>query len=240
MTAACFLILVSLFLPNGVSAQEQRPDSANTDEMKAGELKRGEMKPGDMSGHEMQPGEMQGMPAMRMSDPDAATVQTILAGWKAKPREVAGKIIAKYGRPQEANSQALVWRDNGPWKRTILINEEIPHEFPIPHKDMLEQVINYRVEPEKSDELAEYDGSVIVERTRGEISARCDKEEANFLALNLANDIVTGKKSADEARTFYAEAVIQKKHPEYMKGLVFTPATANAGDPDQPSPLAKP
>ena len=45
--------------------------------------------------------------------------------------------------------------------------------------------------PEVLD-LARFDGSVIVERTRGEIGARCDKEEMNYLALNLAHDIVTG------------------------------------------------
>jgi hypothetical protein len=53
------------------------------------------------------------------------------------------------------------------------------------------------VPPDKFDELAEYDGSVIVERTKGEIAARCDLEGANFLALNLAHEIVTGKRSVD-------------------------------------------
>ena len=160
-------------------------------------------------------------------------VETILAGWKSKPAEVARTMITKYGQPQEATANVLIWRNNGPWKRTVLINEEIPHEFPIPHVDVLEQVIDYRVDPEKFDELAEYDGSVIVERTRGEISARCDKEEANFLALNLANDIVTGEKDVAEARAFYAEAVIEKKHPEYMQGLVFEVPSGETGDTDE-------
>lgn len=42
---------------------------------------------------------------------------------------------------------------------------------------MLEQVIDYRVSPDKFDELARYDGRVIVKRTRGTMSARCDKQE---------------------------------------------------------------
>lgn len=57
-----------------------------------------------------------------------------------------------------------------------MVNEEIDHSFPMPHKDVLLQVINYRVPPDKFDDLAEYDGSVIVERTKGEIAARCDGE----------------------------------------------------------------
>ncbi|MBA3583817.1 MAG: hypothetical protein H0W36_04690 [Gemmatimonadetes bacterium] len=169
-----------------------------------------------------------------------ADVQDILADWKSKPKELAQQLIAKYGEPQEATANVLIWRNNGPWKRSVLINEEIPHDFPIPHTDMLEQVIDYGVPPEKFDELAEYDGSVIAERTRGEISARCDKEEANFLALNLANDIVTGKMSSSEAREFYAEAVIEKKHPEYMQGLVFEVPQSDTGDRDKPASGATP
>ncbi len=47
---------------------------------------------------------------------------------------------------------------------------------------------------DKYEDLAMFDGSVIVERTKDEISARCDKEEMNLLALNLANDVAAGKK----------------------------------------------
>jgi hypothetical protein len=170
--------------------------------------------------------------------PDQATVEQIIATWKRQPQAVARQMIAKYGQPHEATAQRIIWHNNGPWKRTELINEEIPHNFPKPHKDMLLQVINYQTPAEKFDELATYDGSVIAERTRGELAARCDKEEANFLALNLANDIVNGKKTVEEARQFYAEAVMEKKHPEYMQGFVFDVARTNLGDPGQQVTLA--
>jgi hypothetical protein len=49
---------------------------------------------------------------------------------------------------------------------TEIVNEEIPHRFPEPHMDPLLQTINYRVPPDKFDELAHYDGSVIAERTK--------------------------------------------------------------------------
>jgi hypothetical protein len=41
---------------------------------------------------------------------------------------------------------------------------------------------------------------VIAERTAGEVSARCHDEQANLLALNLTNDVVTGAKTVAEAR----------------------------------------
>ena len=78
---------------------------------------------------------------------------------------------------------------------------------------------------DKFSDLARYDGSVIAERTKGEISARCDKEEMNLLALNLANDVVNGRKSVDEARQFYADtavAAMKGEKPTYTTALQFS------------------
>ena len=170
---------------------------------------------------------------------DKSDVDKYLAGWKAKPREVADKMIAKYGQPDEATAQRLIWHNNGPWKYTELVNEEIPHNFPVPHTDMLYQSIRYRVaDADKVSSLFKYDGSVIVERTKGELAARCDKEEANFLALNLANDVATGKRSVDDARRFYNDAIMKMmkegKPGPYLQGFQFTAAQSSVGDPDKP------
>ena len=97
----------------------------------------------------------------------------------------------------------------------------------MPHKDVWEQVVDYRVPPDMFDELALYDGSVIVERTKGELSARCDKEEANFLAINLADDIVRGRRTVNDARQFYAQhiqAVMRGEKGHYVTGLRFSPS----------------
>ncbi len=173
---------------------------------------------------------------------DQPMVDKIISTWKAEPKALAGKIIAKYGMPQEASANRLIWVGNGPWKWSELVNEEIQHDFPKPHHDMFKQVIAWKVPVNKFDDLAEYDGSVIVERTKGEVAARCDKEEANFLAINLAYEVVMGKKSPSDARKAYTEAVGEMKHPEYMKGLLFTAPTGMQGDPDMATikPMMKP
>jgi hypothetical protein len=164
---------------------------------------------------------------------DQAAVERLIAGWKQKPQEVARQMLAKYGVPHEATAVRLIWHNTGPWKRTELVNEEIPHNFPKPHPDMLLQAIDYHVPPQKYDALAEYDGSVSAERTKGELAARCDMEEANFLALNLAHEVVTGVQSVAEARQFYAEAMRDKQHLEYLQGFRFQVPRAPQGDPDQ-------
>jgi hypothetical protein len=70
---------------------------------------------------------------------------------------------------------------------------------------------------------------------KGELSARCGGEAANFLAINLAKDIVDGIRSVDEARHFYEVSMKAYKggsKPEYMSGLRFTPPPSTA-DPDR-------
>ena len=172
----------------------------------------------------------------------APNAEAIIADWPAKPQEATRAMIGKYGQPDELTPTHLIWRDDGPWKKTVASKEEIPHSFPVAHTDLLLQEIHYRVPPDKFDDLARYDGSVIVERTKGTMAARCDKEEMNFLALNLANDVVKGSKTVDAARDYYARAAMEfmkgKKDP-YTQGLQFSVARGGTGDPDQPASVKK-
>ena len=67
------------------------------------------------------------------------------------------------------------------------------------------------------------------------MSARCHDEQANFLALNLMHDLVTGAKDVEEARAYYAEEFLNarcKQPTPYMEQLRFQPGTGTA-DPDQ-------
>jgi len=161
----------------------------------------------------------------RMSSVSATEAKRMISGWPAKTQEVATTTMAKYGAPNEVTGTMLVWNNNGPWKKTIIHKEPVQHNFPMAHLDLLEQFVDYSVPPDKYDQLAHYDGSVVIARTVGEMSARCDKEEANFLALNLANDIATGKKTVEEARAYYARSIkemMQGKMDPYLQKLHFS------------------
>jgi hypothetical protein len=115
-----------------------------------------------------------------------AVIDEILKAWPNVAKTAALTMIQKYGPPDEACSGRLVWHNNGPWRRTVVYAEEVEHNFPTPHHDVLEQYIPYRVPVGKFDQLAAFDGSVLVDRTKGEISARCEGEGGNLLALNHA------------------------------------------------------
>lgn len=90
----------------------------------------------------------------------------------------------------------LIWYNNGPWVATVATRHSDRHVFPMPHTDLIEQFVRYDVPPEKLDELAECDGNIMVRRTEGLLSAHCHDEPANFLALNLAHDIITARRAS--------------------------------------------
>lgn len=160
-----------------------------------------------------------------------------ISGWPQASQMAAKEVMDKYGKPNESTPRMLVWYNNGPWKRTIIYDQEVKHIFPVDHVDVMEQTIDYKVPPNKATEVISYDGSVSISRTDGELSAKCDKEGANFLAINLANDVITGKKSVSEARAFYAttikEFALQNKMSPYMESLQFSVAKGGTNDTDK-------
>jgi hypothetical protein len=155
--------------------------------------------------------------------------------WPEEAREAAKLVIDKYGEPDEVTNSQLLWHNRGGWKRIVASKAFYRHEFPAPHFDSVECVIDYRVPVGKFTPLAQFDGSVIIERTAGEVSARCHDEEANRLALNLMHDIVTGSKGVEQARGYYAKEFAdyrRKKPTPYMQELRFAPTATDAADPD--------
>ncbi|MBA3284457.1 MAG: hypothetical protein H0U27_05280 [Nitrosopumilus sp.] len=186
----------------------------------------------------------------KFSSTEKATASTIeknisppmddMNGWSEASKMAAMTMKKQYGEPTEKSATMMMWTNTGQWKRTVVYSKEFKHDFPMPHTDVMEQWIDYNVPQEKFSDLARYDGSVVCNRTNGEISARCDKEEANFLAINLANDIITGKKDVKSARDFYATAVkemINGGKPAYMQKLQFDVASGNTVDSDKPSSI---
>ncbi|MFZ3591919.1 hypothetical protein ACOI1C_22610, partial [Bacillus sp. DJP31] len=162
-------------------------------------------------------------------------VEQIIAIWPKQQRETAIKIIGKYRLPQEATASRLIWYNNGRWKCTIVHRDAVPHHFPTTHPDFLEQTICYYTPVNKFDEIAMFDGSTYPDRTRGEVTAICDKEEFNTLNINMLHDIVTCKRTVNNAREFatatIANYLIYNISSPYFEGFLFPQQTRTA-DPD--------
>jgi len=164
------------------------------------------------------------------------TARDTAAAWPKEAAEAADSMLEKYGAPDEIAKSLLIWRNAGPWLEITVKREAIEHRFPSPHKDTLEQTIAYEVPKEKFDDLARFNGSLIAERTRGTLASRSQSEAMNFLALNLAHDMITNRRSAEDARethAYIAEAYMKGEQHPYTKGLRFKAAKIEAArDPD--------
>lgn len=162
--------------------------------------------------------------------------QAIIAEWPEAPKGEATKFLDHYGPPNEATATKLFWYRTGPWARMELTADEILHKFPTPHTDFLTQYVDYPVNAENAADLVEFDGSVIVDRTAGQIGARCDSEAANTLTLNLAVDIIESRRTVEDARHFFAEtlaAYAMGRDAPYAERLQFDPPSGSTADHDE-------
>lgn len=171
--------------------------------------------------------------------PDRAAVDEMIAQWPERPKLGAQMMLSQYGTPQEVTSEKLVWHNQGPYKRITVTKKEHHHDFPKPHMDFIEHTIHYHVPADKADAISAFDGSATFDRTRGELSGRCDLEGHNILTLNLAHDIATGKKDSGEARKAFSQIVVEDmlgKNPGYVAALQFKPMTmTQAAFSDKPA-----
>lgn len=166
----------------------------------------------------------------------AEQVEAILEDWPGPQKNVAKQMIAKYGYPNEATPTKLFWYNNSPWKRTGLVKDHVVHHWPTVHTDFLTQVINYRVPPDKFADITKFDGSILLDRTKGEAAGRCDSESANVLGLNMVHEIATGKRTWEDARHISEESTVAYnlgRSAPYAERLLFEVPQEGTEDLDE-------
>lgn len=154
----------------------------------------------------------------------ASTAERVISSWPDLARSAARNMMAKYGKPDEVGEDALVWYGNGPWKKSIVHRRAWPHYSYMKDKDYLENTIGYAVPNDKLEDLTRFDKKLDVDQASAELSSRSDSEAMNYLALNLADEIVKGKRTVDEAREFAkksARLMAAGKSSPYLNGFQF-------------------
>jgi len=154
----------------------------------------------------------------------AQTPESVIRKWPELSRNIARKMTERYGPPSHFSRSALVWEENGTWKRSVVFRDAWPHYARLRDKDYLEQTIPYQVPDGKVAALKRFDRRIAIDRTSGELSARSESEKLNYLTLNLADEIITGKRSVEDARDFYRNAEeLSKagKSSQYLDGIIF-------------------
>lgn len=144
--------------------------------------------------------------------------------WPTNTRVTAQRLIDKYGPPDSVTDTRLVWNDHGKWTQIRLFREGVSDDFPTTHKDVVENTIQYDVPQDKAQALIKFDPALGVDRLSGTLSARSDSEESNTLALNLADEIVKGKRDVDSARDYMRSTqrkTMAGKSSRYTDHLLF-------------------
>lgn len=165
------------------------------------------------------------------------TPESTIEDWPTGSRQVARVMIEKYGEPSRFGENALVWFDNGPWQRTVVHRRGWPRLLGMTDKNYLEQAISYEVPAPKIEALKDFDRRVEVDKAAGELSSRSDSEATNYLALNLADEIVSGKRSVTDARDFLrkTERLSRSgKSSPYLEGFVFEASRTEPAAVDMP------
>jgi hypothetical protein len=185
------------------------------------------------------------LPSLAQPSTEAlAWSQKNLAGWPEGTRRLGAQLMTRYGAPTEVTPRQVTWMNSGQWVRTTLYKEGATQNFAAPHRNVLEQAVLYKVPIDKLTALAQFNRSLMADLARGELVSSADSEEINFLAINVADDVVKGQRSADEARIYFAQLVRAKmiKEPEKeLQKLKFAPAKTSkeTADPDEVAPLIR-
>lgn len=151
---------------------------------------------------------------------------SVIENWSSYSRLQAAKLMQTYGPPDQVKHAELVWNDKGVWRK-IRVWDITPYYDSDVGAPNLEQTISYPVLPELRGQLASLNGKLRVSTDGTELSARGASEESILLTLNLADEIVLGRRTPDEANRFYAstlELSLSGKSSPYMERLLFSPA----------------
>ena len=150
--------------------------------------------------------------------------EKLIDGWPSRSRTAARVTMARYGNPEEVSEDAMVWRGNGPWKRTTVHRRAwLRYAFGA-EPDCVENTVAYEVPARSLEDLARFDGRVSADPARAELSSRAGSENVNYLILNLADEIVNGKRTVAEAKAFRARIMRladSGKSSPYLAGLPF-------------------
>ena len=110
--------------------------------------------------------------------------------WDHKEPVEYSKFLEKhFGDPDEFTNEQTVWHNIDGFKRVVCRDEYILHCCPAPHYDFVYSYIDLEIDEDLSDELAKCSGSILIDRPKNEVGARCGSLTANAVTLNFCLDV---------------------------------------------------
>ena len=146
-----------------------------------------------------------------------------------------------YGDPQESTSERLVWHKVGPWKRVVATKAFHQHDFPprtSTRSSRSSTIASRRARcPPSPSSTAASSSSGPWARCRRDATTR----RRTSWPWNLVHDIVTGGKTAEQAREYYAKEFLDHRRGKptpYMDELRI-PRSPTRRTPTSDSPLGR-
>ncbi|HXT02075.1 MAG TPA: hypothetical protein VN915_15470 [Elusimicrobiota bacterium] len=158
-------------------------------------------------------------PPRNENDAAVLTPEIAIRNWPQRPRLAARAMIEKYGAPDVFDQESMTWAGNRPWDETVVRRAA-------PAGESIQQSVHYPVTLAKLAQVRSLGGRIEYDPSNGELSSSSDVEGLNFLALNLADEVVSGKRSLPRARALYRrtrELTESGKSSPYTTGLLFSP-----------------
>ncbi len=149
-------------------------------------------------------------------------VEAFINGWPDVPRLAADEMLKRYGVPDEIAGSRLQWDGRGDWLyTTVYRDEDLPRR-----SGVVEQAVRYRVPVGNWRDLSAMSMGVSYDSVEAALVASSESEETNTLALNVAVDVIKGRRGVDEARRFYRRTLdlsLSGKSSRYTRRLLFKP-----------------
>lgn len=164
------------------------------------------------------------------------TPESIILLWPTFSYRLARMMISEYGQPAEASDHRLAWVDNAPWKRTVVYRTPPRERVLVGNGGRLEQSVSYRVPDDRIGDLGRFDTDIEADLKAGLLTVISDAESDNFLALNLADEVIKGRRTPKEASEFRRKQQRLRdsgKSSPYFERLLFVPA-GPASNPESP------
>jgi hypothetical protein len=156
--------------------------------------------------------------------------QSVIALWPDKTKTAAQALVDKYGTPDVVTDKMVGWNERDQWMMVGVYRDAVSVKEPTAHDAFIVNKISYKVPENKVGSLARFDHALVVDQIRGTLAVQGDSEQHNVLALNLANEIVTGKRDVASARSFMKKTLMESmagKSSPYVDSLKFTPAPSD-------------
>lgn len=163
--------------------------------------------------------------------------QGVVSAWPETTKKAARALIDKYGQPDEVSDTGLAWNDKDRWARVAVFRDARRNAVGLKHEDFVENTVRYRVPKNMIVNLASFDKTLYIDPDRGTLSARGSSEENNTLTLNLADEIVKGKRDVASAKSFFKTLMTESmtgKSSQYGDKLMFSPSPVEEFQPITP------